>query len=418
MRRTPLARLAAAAACAITLASLTAQPVAAQAGLTPRQKEWPLAYFHADEVWQHGTGQGVTVAVVDTGVDAQHPDLVGQVEPGASFGSASGDGTTDTVGHGTGMASLIAGTGKGFGGQGIKGLAYGARILAITGSGRDDPDQAGYAQGIRYAVDHGAKIINFSGGAPADESDLREAVNYASSHDVIVVAAAGNSGDAGNEIDYPAAYPGVVAVSGVDRDSRPWAGSEHGPQIVLAAPATDPESAYLHGSYGIAPGGGTSPAAAWVSGAAAVVRGLHPDWTAGQTIRQLINTAHKPDGSHTRDDHYGYGIVDPLAAVTTPLAPGPTTNPLLTSGDNSQDQAPPPVVSRHLDPIVYVGGAVLVVLLIAGTLIAVLVAKRRTPQRPPQPWPGQPAPPMPWNQSPPPGNPRPNPPSWPPGPSG
>ncbi len=415
MRRTPLARLAAVAAGAITLASLAAQPTAAQTTLTPRQKEWPLAYFHADEVWQHGAGQGVTVAIVDSGVDAQHPDLRGQIEPGTSFGGTSSDGMTDQDGHGTGMASYIAGTGQAGNGEGVIGLAFKARVLSIAVKPKG-VTASDYARGIRYAADHGAKVINISGGGSEDGPELQDATRYAAAHDAVVVAAAGNSGDLNGVIDHPAADPGVVAVAGTDDNGQPWADSEFGPQVVLAAPATNQESAYLHGSYGL--GDGTSASAAWVSGAAAVVRGLHPDWTAGQTIRQLINTAHKPDGSHGRDDHYGYGIVDPLAAVTTPLAPGPTTNPLLTSGDNSQDQAPPPVVSRHLDPIVYVGGAVLVVLLIAGTLIAVLVAKRRTPQRPPQPWPGQPAPPMPWNQSPPPGNPRPNPPSWPPGPSG
>ncbi len=360
----------------------------AKATQTPRQMEWPLDYFHADQVWQHGAGQGVTVAVVDTGVDARHADLAGQVEPGASFGGAGTDGSTDSDGHGTGMASLIAGTGSGYGGAGIKGLAYQARILPVAVSVTGHGEASNSAQGIRYAADHGAKVINISSGGTNDVKQEHAAISYALAHDAVVVAAAGNAGDKDNHPEYPAADAGVVAVGGVSQDGQPWAGSEYGPQIVLTAPATDQEAADLNG-YGI--GTGTSPATAWVSGAAAVVRGLHPDWTAGQTIRQLINTAHKPDGSHTRDDHYGYGIVDPLAAVTTPLAPGPTTNPLLAAGDNSQGQgaggdgnqaAPAPQRGNTLR-LAAIGVGTLSALALGGIIVAVLIAKQRRKQPPP-----------------------------------
>lgn len=405
--------------CACLLALVAVRPAAALAELTIRQQEWPLSYFDADQVWRHGSGQGVTVGVVDSGVDAHHADLVGQVVAGASFGGAGPDGTTDHDGHGTAMASIIAGTGRGDDGDGVKGLAFHARVLAVAVSASNDGTLASYAKGIRYAADHGARVINVSGGGPGDALALQEAIDYAIQHDIVVVAAAGNKGDASDEVDYPAGYPGVVAAAGVDSHGQPWKVSEHGPQIVLAAPGTRQSSAFRDGGYALIDG--TSASCAWISATAAILRGLHPNWTAGDTIRQLITTARKPAGAPGgRDDHYGFGVVDPLAAVTTPLAPGPAGNPLLPHTAAPEPALTPPGFQVGISPRVvptlvtaFVGG-LLVLVLAAAVLGAVLLRRRhmRAGRRQPS-WPGRP-PPGAW---PPPASPAPPPPpTWPPGP--
>ncbi|MDH6110721.1 type VII secretion-associated serine protease mycosin [Kitasatospora sp. MAP12-15] len=306
-----------------------------------RTQQWALQAYKAEsDVWPISRGDGVTVAVLDSGVFAAHQDLTGQVSAGGDFSGSHTDGRVDTVGHGTSMAGLIAGHGHGDQ-AGVMGLAPDAKILpvriALTADGDfgSTAEQSGFAEALRYAVDHGAKVVNMSFGAGELRSDAaaREAVSYAVSRDVVLVAATGNLGNiAGAPIEYPAAFPGVVAVGAIDRQGNIWARSVCGPEITLVAPGVDIRSTGSNASDDYRYADGTSDATAYVSAIAALVRSKYPALSAGQVIRRMITTAAAPpDGSRVPNDRYGYGIASPSKA----LAPNPGVdggareNPLL-----------------------------------------------------------------------------------------
>ncbi|MFD8208595.1 type VII secretion-associated serine protease mycosin [Streptomyces sp. NPDC059695] len=294
---------------------------------TIRARQWGLEALHTTEAWRTTRGKGITVAVLDTGVDADHPDLAGSVLAGRDligFGAARGD--RAWARHGTAMAGIIAGHGHGPGDQdGVLGVAPDVRILPVrvilesTDKARDKARKSrgtALAEGIRWAADHGADVINLSLGDDSKSAhpDAGEdaAVQYALGKGVSVVASAGNGGEKGDHISYPAAYPGVIAVTAVDRygthaafSTRRWYAtvSAPGDDIVIA----DPDRRYYEGW-------GTSAAAAFVSGAVALVRSAHPDLTPAQIKRLLIDTArNRPKGG--RSDAKGYGTVDPAAAI-------------------------------------------------------------------------------------------------------
>ncbi|MFF4343435.1 type VII secretion-associated serine protease mycosin [Kitasatospora sp. NPDC001540] len=351
MRRTDRAgrgrRFAAAAAVGAVLWGWSAGPASAADSI--RAQEWHLDAMHADEMWRTSTGKGVVVAVIDTGVQGDAPDLAGQLVPGTDLSGLSGGVLSDPVGHGTHMASDIAGTGKGLNGQGAYGLAPGAKILPVklndTAGGtvqNDDRYVDQLSQGIGYAADHGAKVINISGGigglSAANRSKLQAAVDHANSRGALVVAATGNEGDAGKPVDYPAALPGVVGVAGADRDGKAWAKSQTGPQVALAAPAVEIYGACT-GASGYCKGDGTSDSAAFVSASAALIWSAHPDWTANQVLRVLINTA---SGQGQRSDFLGYGVIRPRIALTTPGDPGPAdVSPLPAAAGSGGGAASP-----------------------------------------------------------------------------
>ncbi|GDY33452.1 type VII secretion-associated serine protease mycosin [Gandjariella thermophila] len=326
------ARLIGAACVVFGLSVVAATPAQ---GAT-RSEEWPLdsAHFRADDVWQHSQGNSITVAVLDTGVDARHPDLAGQVIAGTGFVGITGDtGQTDLSGdsHGTSIAGIISGTGKADNGSGMMGLAPGSRIMPVRVSLNGTAEPVALAKGIIYAADQQANVINISIGTTTPDPIIRSAVNYALGKGSIIVAAAGNSGDQGNPPTYPASFPGVVSVTAVDTSGRFWPRSESGPQTTLAAPGVDIFSANDHGGYLY--GDGTSYAAPYVAATAALIWSQHRQLTAGQVIAQLIATAnHKGDQPH--DNEYGYGLINPLRALTTPPTQQTRSNPLLT--------APPP----------------------------------------------------------------------------
>ncbi|MFE0641816.1 type VII secretion-associated serine protease mycosin [Streptomyces sp. NPDC058877] len=294
---------------------------------TIRARQWGLEALHTEEAWHTTKGKGITVAVLDTGVDADHPDLVGSVLPEhdlVGFGASKGE--RAWARHGTAMAGIIAGHGHGPGAQdGVLGIAPEVRILPVrvilesTDSARGKARKSrgtALAEGIRWAADHGADVINLSLGDDSKSAhpDAGEdaAVQYALAKGVSVVASAGNGGEKGDHVSYPAAYPGVIAVTAVDRygthaafSTRRWYAtvSAPGDDIVIA----DPDRRYYEGW-------GTSAAAAFVSGAVALVRSAHPDLTPAQVKRLLIDTARdRPKGG--RSDAKGYGTVDPAAAI-------------------------------------------------------------------------------------------------------
>lgn len=269
-----------------------------------------------DQAWALSTGDGVTVGVLDTGVNAGHPNLAGAVLPGRAFPDL-GQGVRDSWGHGTTVAMLIAGRGRD---GATKGVAPGSRILPVTTSGTSDS----VSEALHWLVDQGAGVINLSVGRsrPSERSAalLDEAFEYAAEHDVVVVAAAGNSGtDSG--VTTPADRPGVLAVSAVDDSGRfrPDV-SVSGPEVALSAPgvAMVTVGEAKVGGREQSPDG-TSYSAALVSGVFALVRAEFPDESAVETVRRVLNTA-RPAGPDGRDPDYGFGIVDPLAALTAPAA--------------------------------------------------------------------------------------------------
>ncbi|MFH9330609.1 type VII secretion-associated serine protease mycosin [Streptomyces althioticus] len=308
-------------------AALVLVPATTAHADTIRDRQWALDALHTDQVWTTTRGAGVTVAVLDTGVEADHPDLDGNVLEGkdlVGFGAREGD--EAWARHGTAMAGIIAGHGHGPGnGDGVLGVAPEAKILPVRVILEDkDPARAkarstrgnALAEGIRWAADHGADVINLSLGDDSasahPEEGEDEAIQYALRKGVVVVASAGNGGEKGDRISYPAAYPGVIAATAVDRygtrapfSTRRWYATVSAPGVdVIIA---DPDHKYYEGW-------GTSAAAAFVSGAVALVKAAHPDLTPAQIKRLLEDTARNAPAAG-RDDSRGFGFIDPAAAI-------------------------------------------------------------------------------------------------------
>ncbi|MEV4558964.1 type VII secretion-associated serine protease mycosin [Kitasatospora sp. NPDC049285] len=302
-----------------------------------RDGQWVLRnYGVQDRVWPISQGAGVTVAVIDSGV-AEHQDLAGQVVQGTDV-SGGGDPRVDSIGHGTGIAADIAGRGHGDR-AGVMGLAPKAKIMPVkvmTQSGDRDGsfDSNQIADAIRYAVDHGAKVVNMSfGGVDGTNEKLRGAVAYAVEKEVVLVAASGNDGDRpGSGIDYPAGFPGVLVVGAVDRNGEVWQKSVGGKQLTVVAPGVDIYTASTTSNSSYATATGTSDSAAYVSAVAALVRSKYPNLSAGQVVNRMIKSAVQPDGKGPfPNDRFGYGIVSPAAALAAnPVVDnGPKENPLL-----------------------------------------------------------------------------------------
>ncbi|WP_244502306.1 type VII secretion-associated serine protease mycosin [Streptomyces oceani] len=293
--------------------------------------------MQAEEMWKTSQGEGITIAVIDTGVDPTLPDLQGQVLKGKDFSTHPGDAHDDYRGHGTGMAALIAATGAAGPEHGSYGLAPKSKILPLRVD--DGYNQKNHAEAIksfgkrvgpaiRYAANSEANVINLSRASPGNSKELRRAIKYALEKGKIIFAGVGNDGDYGNKVLYPAASPGVIGVSGLDRNAQSTDESQSGNQVDLAAPGEDMVAACPHGN-GICTTHGTSDATAIASASAALIWAEHPDWTANQVTRVLVNTAGGPKNGDERDDFIGHGAVRPRIALKNPGDPGdPNTNPL------------------------------------------------------------------------------------------
>jgi subtilase family protein len=320
---------------------------AAHADLTgTAAKEWWLSgsldYMGA---WQVGEGDGVTVAVVGDLADTGVQDLSGSFEQPITFPPSltAIDLNPDAAEClSTEVDSLVAGHGHttAAGTDGVVGVAPHAKILPIAVALDSDlfANSAYTAQSIRSAADDGAKVIQIVYKTRQD-AQIADAVQYAVKHGAIVVAQSGNDGLAGNQPISPSDLPGVLTVAGVEEsDLGHWPQSIYGPQVVVAAPATDIEAALPHNGYGTR--SSTSCAAALVSGELADLWSAHPTWSAGQIERVLIDTA---SGHGTRiSDQLGYGIVNPAAAVQA-AAPAQTTSPLTpTPSPSASATAAPP----------------------------------------------------------------------------
>lgn len=343
----------AAAAVALAAGALAAAPSPAQAAPSVPDREWWFGAWQIQRIWQSTRGSGVTVAVLDTGVNAALPELAGAVLPGGDVTGSGTDGRTDvdtqSKGHGTSMAALIAGQGRG---TGMLGVAPDARILPVlTHTGRAGENVLDtYPAAIRYAADHGAKVISmaltadglgYPGNCP---QQVQDAVRYAvEQRDAVVVAAAGNEGDTTNAANFPAACKGVLSVGALDSTLQPWVSTQRQSYVDVGAPGVDIVSVSSAGTGLI--GSGTSPASALVSGAVALVRARFPNLSARQTVARILATV-RDAGPRGRDDTSGFGAVRPFQAITDNIpasAPNPVFDELngLGSGDTGGASSAP-----------------------------------------------------------------------------
>lgn len=331
---------------AVTITLLALSPAAAPAfANTPdplRPQQWHLDQVHAEDAWSAGVGAGVVVAVVDTGVDASHPDLAGQVLRGIDLVD-EGTPPDDPHGHGTLVAGVVAALASN--GEGGSGAAPGVRILPVRvldaqGAGNSEL----VARGVRWAADNGADVINLSlaevPGLLTDvtglmNSDFDDAIRYADQRGALVVAAAGNDGD--SSTPYPASLP-VLVVGATERGDRVWARSNRDGRTVFA-PGVDIISTWKDHGYGRSDG--TSFAAPIASAAAAILRGR--GMSAAQARERIEQTA-TPIGT-------GRGRVDLAAAAGTTPAPRATTPspsaapPAPPTTGSSATVSPPPATA-------------------------------------------------------------------------
>ena len=297
--------------------------------------QWHLRQIGLPQAWKMGQGKGVIVAVIDTGVSRVGDLAETSFVPGFNFISNTAD-ATDDHGHGTHVAGTIAQSTNNK--LGVAGVAFGVSIMPIKVlSARGSGSMAGIAQGIRWAADHGAQVINMSLGGPFPVGTIANAVKYANAKGVTIVAAAGNDGH--GKVSYPARYPGVIAVAATQFDETTTFYSNWGPQVDIAAPGGNvrvdqngdgkPDGVLQHT---IVPQNttqtdylwfmGTSMASPHVAGVAALIVGAgvrKPE--AVEEI--LLGTARRPKGAGADqaaatgrvDDHYGAGLVDAEAAL-------------------------------------------------------------------------------------------------------
>lgn len=293
---------------------------------TYRSKQWALNRLRAETAWKTSSGSGVVVAVVDTGVTASHPDLKGHVLAGADF-VAPATAATDQNGHGTHVAGIVAAIADNS--RGIAGLARYARILPVrvldaNGSGYSDD----VANGIIWAANHGAKVINLSLGSTQSDGAGQAAVAYAISRNVVVVAAAGNDGCStallglgGTQPSYPAAYPSVLGVGALTSYGNVATYSDCGSWVDVVAPGsgiistmiTSPDSGLGCGAIsGYCYLSGTSMATPYAAAAAALEIAKLGSSAKQSTIRSRIQSTADDLGATGRDDKAGYGVINPV----------------------------------------------------------------------------------------------------------
>jgi subtilisin family serine protease len=346
------------AAAALLLALLLALPAlpalpaaAAPADAVRDQQQWVLDMLDVPAAWQAGTeGSGVTVAVIDSGVDPDVSDLAGSVRAGPDYTGLHTSPDNAAWGeHGTWMASIIAGHGHDFDGEdGITGIAPAARILSVRViPDKGDPGYQSYnaepeeriqqelADGIRAAVKDGAAVISMSIGYSAPSGVVRDAIQYAYSRGAVLVASSGNSGNNDTQhanhgpglapVSFPAEYPGVISAGAVDSARQPASFSSGNLSVRVAAPGKGVPAEGRNGLYYTVDG--TSPACALVAGVAALIKSKYPKISPALVTRALTATAQQhPAGGY--DVLTGFGIVDAAAALAragqlmTERAPG------------------------------------------------------------------------------------------------
>ncbi|MER6260191.1 MULTISPECIES: type VII secretion-associated serine protease mycosin [Streptomyces] len=366
-------------------------------------RPWALQRVNLDELWAQSTGKNVQVAVIDTGVDIKNPQLTKAVDvskglnllpaknsKGEKIERGNKTGTTDTVGHGTRVAGIIAA--RPAKGTGFVGLAPDATIIPIKQNDAEGDGTANtLATAIRDAVRAGADVINISqdtaNALDPKDSVLKDAVDFAIGQKVVIVASAGNDGLGGNvKVTYPASYPGVLAVAASDRNNERAPFSQSGDFVGVAAPGVDMISTVP--GNGHCSDNGTSFSAPYVAGVAALLKSKYPHWTTRQVVAQIEQTAERSIPG--KDMRVGWGVVDPVRALTAVDPAHPVESPAPEDGV-ARGEAPS-VTPLHfgetaeerntrLATYAVVGGLVLVAGL-GGTAVAVRDARRRRGRRP------------------------------------
>jgi len=316
---------------AVTALIMTAGAPPARADTVRNAETWVLNAINAPAAWQATRGRGVTVAVIDSGVNPGVSDLTGSVTTGPDLtGVGTPESNPNWGMHGTWMASLIAGHGHGGGGIiGIAPMAHVLSIRVITNSG--DPGFARYerqpqarhqrelATAIRYAISHRAGVISMSLGAGAPSLPVRQALQDALNRNIVILASSGNSGDVPSAqaqghapLSFPADYPGVLSVAAVKQNGGPASFSSDNLSVQVAAPGVQVPAQGQDGGYWLV--SGTSPACALAAGVAALIRSAYPALPP-DLVRDAITTTtrHRPAGGY--DDKVGFGTVDAAGAL-------------------------------------------------------------------------------------------------------
>ncbi|MEU9473345.1 S8 family serine peptidase [Streptomyces avermitilis] len=287
-----------------------------------QSKQWYLGPMQAEQMWKVSTGRGVKVAVIDTGVNASTASLKGQVLTSEVPKGVAYHATVDYEGHGTSMAELIAGTGVD---GGVKGLAPGAKIVPYrikleglkgTAEERKTPEPA---DAIRAAADTDVKIINMSFSSEYVDPEEQAAIEYAASKGKLLIAGAGNAGEKSGHIGYPASYRYVLGVSSVDSAGAVSKFSSYGEYVDLAAPG-EGIPAWCDANFRsyCSDRKGTSASTAITSASAALIWSAHPDWTANQVVRSLIDTAGRDWAKGDPSKYLGYGAIRPRKVLANP----------------------------------------------------------------------------------------------------
>lgn len=342
-------------------------------GGPPSSTLWAQQRLKFQQVWPVTRGQGVLVAVIDSGLDTQNPQLRPlKPLPGKNVIDQPGfpaDSTRDCKGHGTEVTSIIAA--PPYRGSQFLGMAPGVTILPIKQTNTDGDKTGtweGIARGIDAAVAAHARVVNISVTSPNTGAELADAVQRAADAGVVIVAAAGNDG-AGNDLPaYPAAYstrfPNVIAVSATDADDQVADFSQTGSYVTVAAPGVGVEvPAPITGYLKV---DGTSFAAPCVTATVALMLSAHRTMTPIEVRNRLEATADPPPAS-VPDRKYGYGIVNPYLAVTSVRDDSPVAPSRAVAAPVPARAAPPPP-DRHLQHVAL--GAALVLVGLAAIVVA------------------------------------------------
>ncbi|MFH0521431.1 type VII secretion-associated serine protease mycosin [Streptomyces sp. M41] len=366
-------------------------------------RPWALQRVLLDELWEQSMGEGVRVAVIDTGVDVKHPQLTRAVEAesgrnflpknltddnGNKIERGSENGTTDVVGHGTKIAGIIAA--RPVKGTGFVGLAPKATIIPIQQNDAEGHgDTESLAKAIDYAVSEAkADVINISqdtADAVRPSPRLARAVENALAEEIVIVASAGNDGLGGNvKKTYPASYEGVLAVAAADRNNERAAFSQSGEFVDVAAPGVDMVSTVPGGGH--CADNGTSFSAPYVAGVAALIKAKHPRWTQEQITAQIMQTAERSIPGHDR--LVGWGVVDPVRALTEDDKP--IEHPVPSNAGTERAEAPTvarlPLGETPQERAVRLGtyavvGSLVLVAVIGGGAVAVRDGRRNRRSR-------------------------------------
>ncbi|MEM2904675.1 MAG: S8 family peptidase [Candidatus Bathyarchaeia archaeon] len=292
---------------------------------------WGLTAVHAPAAWNYSTGHAVRIAVLDTGIDYDHPDLNRAVKGGVDF-TGSEHGYRDVQGHGTHVAGIIAASRNDFG---TVGVAYDAELYAVKVL--RDSDGWGYyswwIKGIEWAVENKMQVISMSLGGTTDSQALKRAVDLAYSRGLLIVAAAGNAAEGSDGILYPARYESVIAVGAVDSSNHAAGFSRKGPELELTAPGvsvytTAPGSSYAYSS-------GTSTATPFVAATVALLWAANGNLTNTQ-IRGILDSTALDLGPQGRDPSYGYGLLDSFNALNAARASAGNTYSAQTTVDDEE----------------------------------------------------------------------------------